>query len=289
MTKERFDVVITGGLGRLGTPLAAAARDQGQRVLVLDRLAAAPPPGVEAEVLNLRDIGDLRNLKVKTSSLVHLAAIPSPRLASPEEVFENNVLTTFNILEVARDWGALTVVLASSEAVYGFAFGNARPSPAYLPVAEDHPLEATDPYGLSKIVSEDLCRAHVRRGDCERAIALRFAWILDRNDQVSAVEQLELNVARGISNMFAYLDLRDAIAAVLRSLETTRVGFSSYVVAAPDTLSRLPTEALVATHFPNSMWKGGLYPFGSLVRSSRIENIGFMPRLSWRETCASPT
>jgi nucleoside-diphosphate-sugar epimerase len=289
MAKECFDVVITGGSGRVGMLLATAALSQGKRVLVLDRVAPLQPRGVEVKILDLCHIANLRSISIKASSLVHLAAIPSPRLASPEEVFENNVLATFNALEGTRDWDISTIVLASSEAVYGFAFSAPQPPPGYLPIDEDYPLSATDPYGLSKIFSENLCEAHVRRGDCERAIALRFSWILEPNAQVNAVEQISTNVSRGLSKMFAYLDIRDAISVIVHSLTAKTNGFSPYIVAAPDTLSRSPTIPLANSHFPDSPWRSRPSTFGSLLQSSRIKEIGFTPSLSWREVNAVPT
>ena len=64
-----------------------------------------------------------------------------------------------NCLEAAERGGVGRFVLASSEAVLGFAYRTRDLKPDYFPIDEDHPLRPQDSYGLSKVAAEEACRA----------------------------------------------------------------------------------------------------------------------------------
>ena len=73
-------------------------------------------------------------------------------------MFGNNTLATFAALQAAGAVGITRVVIASSVSAYGTAW-SPRPTRArYVPVDEDHPMRAADPYGLSKEVDERTAR-----------------------------------------------------------------------------------------------------------------------------------
>jgi UDP-glucose 4-epimerase len=106
--------------------------------------------------------GDIRNydLLEKIASdvdvIFHLAAqIHVDRsVIEPKLTYDINVLGTQNVLEVARTYDINKVIHASTSEVYGSAL--------YSPMDEKHPLNATHPYGASKIGADRLCYSYIR-------------------------------------------------------------------------------------------------------------------------------
>ncbi|KAB2907005.1 MAG: NAD-dependent epimerase/dehydratase family protein [Ignavibacteriales bacterium] len=86
--------------------------------------------------------------------VVHLAALASvpASFRNPEETYEVNFMGTQNVLEAALQNNVKIVTFASSSAVYG--------DTDRLPIGEETPANPLSPYGLSKLLSEKLCRFH---------------------------------------------------------------------------------------------------------------------------------
>ena len=92
--------------------------------------------------------------EARADALIHLAAIPSPPLGSPLDVFATNTQATFVALEAAGMAGIRRVAIASSTSVTGLPFASPPVSPLYVPIDEDHPNIGNDPYALSKEADE---------------------------------------------------------------------------------------------------------------------------------------
>ena len=97
--------------------------------------------------------------------MIHSAAIPEPTRNPPHQVFRNNLMATFNVIEAAVRFGVPRVVNVSSETVPGFFFPEREFLPDYAPVDEEHPIRPQDPYALAKHFGEQLMDAAVRRSD----------------------------------------------------------------------------------------------------------------------------
>jgi UDP-glucose 4-epimerase len=155
--------LITGGCGFIGGHLSRSLIKKGHKVIVVDNF-------LNGNVNNVRDLiskrafklitGDVRDqdLLEKISSgidsIVHLAAqIHVDRsIVEPQLTWEINVLGTLNVLETARRHDVEVVVHASTSEVYGSA--------QYVPMDENHPLNAPHPYGASKIAADRMCFAY---------------------------------------------------------------------------------------------------------------------------------
>eukprot|EP01032_Pedospumella_encystans_P019775 gene19775-22481_t len=96
-------------------------------------------------------------------AVMHVAGIPHPLNDPAKRVFDVNVNGTFNVLEAAAQHGIGKVVFTSSESTMGFAFATHRLAPLYIPVDEAHAARPQDPYGLSKVVSEQICKTYTQR------------------------------------------------------------------------------------------------------------------------------
>lgn len=156
-------ILITGGLGYIGSHAAKLFLEKGFKVTIFDNVSR----GFE-EVYNiLKPLGnlqlvkgDLRNLEdlqilfknYKFDAVLHFAGLCSVHesMENPELYFENNTFGSFNLFEEMRKNGVKKIVFSSTCAVYG--------ETEYLPVDEKHPLNPTNPYGESKLMIEKILR-----------------------------------------------------------------------------------------------------------------------------------
>lgn len=120
---------------------------------------------ITSEGINLQESTNVKKIP-KVSLIVHLAAktyIPDSFL-KPEEYYQNNILSTLNILEKAKADGARVIFLSTY--IYGV--------PKYLPVDEIHPSNPMNPYTQSKLICEQLCEAYSRDFSLNVAILRPF-------------------------------------------------------------------------------------------------------------------
>lgn len=157
-------ILVTGATGRIGSRLVAELlrRDHQVRALVMpgDPLRArVEVPGVEIVEGQLTERDSLRPAVEGVDAVYHLGAhLPQGRTS--DELFDTNVVGTYNLLEtlVPHASRIKRFVLASTDNVYW------NPNGAlYLPVDEEHPRINDDPYGMSKILCEDMCWVYMRR------------------------------------------------------------------------------------------------------------------------------
>jgi len=158
-------ILITGGAGFVGSHLCDKYTREGNVVLCLDNFMNGCLTNIRHLIgqKNFKLInGDIRNydLLEKIASdvdvIFHLAAqIHVDRsVIEPKLTYDINVLGTQNVLEVARTYDINKVIHASTSEVYGSAL--------YSPMDEKHPLNATHPYGASKIGADRLCYSYIR-------------------------------------------------------------------------------------------------------------------------------
>jgi UDP-glucose 4-epimerase len=118
-------IVVTGGAGFIGSHLVDRLVAEGHEVIVVDNLSSGRREYVnKAAELYIRDLKDPDwGVGIRGDVVFHFAANPEVRLSATEPVvhFNENVLTTFHVLEWARQTGVRTVVFASSSTVYGAA------------------------------------------------------------------------------------------------------------------------------------------------------------------------
>src|SRR6476660_728727 len=143
-------ILVTGGSGTIGAYVLRELIAGGHTVVCYSRTT---PPLVEGAAFIAGDILDLEGLARACrgcEAIVHLAAVPGPRRATPERLITVNVVGTVHVLEAALRTGNSKVVFASSGAAAGFTFQTRPIVPRYFPVDEQHPDAPQDDYGLSK-------------------------------------------------------------------------------------------------------------------------------------------
>ena len=158
--------LVTGGRGFVGSWLAKALLERGERVVSFDRRRRSERPsgvgmlGIEDEIVQVE--GDLVDGELVSRTLAehdvdtvfHLAAetIVATVKASPARGFDANVRGTWTVLEACRERRVERVLCASSDKAYGPA--------AELPYREDHALRPTAPYEASKAAADLIARSY---------------------------------------------------------------------------------------------------------------------------------
>ena len=155
-------VVITGTAGLLGPHVVRHFLDAGYDVRSVD-VRKPEKPLTNHLTVDLTNLGECYGALNGADAVVHLAAIPVAYSHPNEVTFRNNVMATYNILEAADALGIKKAVIASSECTYGIVFSQTGLGPQYVPMDEDHPTLPEDPYGLGKIVGEEIARSIHRR------------------------------------------------------------------------------------------------------------------------------
>ncbi len=160
-----MNILVTGGAGYIGSHTCLELLNAGHSVTVLDNYCNSNPESlnrveritgktiarVEADIRDgaalqraLRDSG--------AEAVIHFAGLKAvgESVQQPLRYYDNNVVGTLRLLEAMDVCGVKTLVFSSSATVYG--------DPQRLPLTEDHPLSATNPYGRTKLVIEDMLR-----------------------------------------------------------------------------------------------------------------------------------
>ena len=168
---KTMKVLVTGGLGYIGSHTCVALHQAGITPVILDNLSNSS----EKVLRQLEKItavtfpfykGDISNTHLlaevfsdnKIASVFHFAALKAvgESTEQPLRYYQNNVSSTLTLLESMAEHQITKFIFSSSATVYG--------EPQYLPIDEEHPISATNPYGWSKVMVEqalaDLCHSN---------------------------------------------------------------------------------------------------------------------------------
>lgn len=156
-------ILVTGGAGFIGSHTCVALAQAGYPTLILDNLSNSRfgvldrlesicgirPQFIKGDVRDnvmLDDIFERYNI----AAVIHFAGLKAvgESVAKPLNYYDNNVYGTLNLLAAMRRAGVKTFIFSSSATVYG--------DPASVPIKEDATRSATNPYGRSKLMVEDI-------------------------------------------------------------------------------------------------------------------------------------
>lgn len=169
-----MNILITGGLGFVGSNLIEAANQRGiTSITVLDNESLGKPghiAGMSARHVrgDLTDLGLLDELVKETDAIVHLAADTTVMgsINDPAHNFQSNVVGIFSVLESMRRHGKTQLVFAST--------GGAIIGEAELPLHENQVANPLSPYGASKLAGEGYLGAYAASFGMS-TIAYRFS------------------------------------------------------------------------------------------------------------------
>lgn len=277
-------LVVTGGSGKLARYLVPSLVADHEVVLYdKQRPEQDELPWVQGEIT---DKAKLREAFQGSDAVIHLAALRSRYNHLPMKVMDTNALGAFCVLEAANSQGVKRLVFSSSDAALGIAQSKTDLAPLYLPIDEKHPLRPQDPYGISKMLGEEMCRCYVE-GYGMTIIALRFSNILCPGDEPKYLHDAHDPSARRKS-LWAWVHVEDAVCAIKRSLVSDVQGFKLFHIAAEDVCLMNPdVPHLLATYFPKTQTRKSFSSKESLIDCRRAKRmLSFRPRRSFDEIIA---
>ncbi|WP_421866046.1 UDP-glucose 4-epimerase GalE [Motiliproteus sp.] len=174
-------VLVTGGAGYIGSHTCVQLLEAGYQILVLDNLSNSSHKSLQrVEKITGQAVpfvqGDIRDRNCldrlfeqhSIESVIHFAGLKAvgESCQQPLRYYQNNVAGTLTLCEAMAAAGVKSLVFSSSATVYG--------DPASVPIREDFPTSATNPYGQSKLMIEEML-ADLHKADPEWRIArLRY-------------------------------------------------------------------------------------------------------------------
>ena len=305
-------ILITGAAGSLGSYVCREMLAAGHTVTGYSRTRGVVD-GVDWIVGDAGNLADLKRAVPGHDAIIHLAAIPGPGRASPEDLLTRNIGTTACVLESAIRGDIGLVVFASSGAVVGTTFCRRPLVPRYFPVDEEHPCEPQDAYGLSKLLGELTCRSYTDAyGLATTCLRVNNAWYLDREGAELAVrggwaremtvEHLwESRYAKIVAdgnedwptpgpvsprrNIWAVSDARDVARAFRLAAERRLAGHEVINLGGHETCSLENTPELLAKHYPKVLLRRALSGHDSLIAGEKAARLlDFVPQYSWRRS-----
>ena len=156
-------ILVTGGTGYIGSHTCLELLQAGYNVVVLDNLSNSKIEPLQRiqqltgkpiafEQVDLRDKAAVNRVfeQYSISAVIHFAGLKAvgESVSIPLHYYQNNIAGTLNLCEVMASHEVKNLVFSSSCTVYG--------DPHTVPIKEDFPLSATNPYGRSKLMIEQL-------------------------------------------------------------------------------------------------------------------------------------
>ena len=159
-----MSVLVTGGAGYIGSHTVVELLNEGENVIVVDNFVNSKPEALDAiKKITKKDFKfyelDLREKEKLTkvfeenkdiTSVIHFAGLKAvgESVQKPIEYYDNNIYGTLVLLEVMKEHNVKKIIFSSSATVYG--------KPKTVPIKEDFPLSATNPYGRTKLMIEEI-------------------------------------------------------------------------------------------------------------------------------------
>ncbi len=274
-------VVVTGGSGLLGSAVIQEFLDNGYRVVNAD-IKHPKESLCRTVITDLTNLGEVYGVLSGADAVVHLAAIPVAYSHPNEVTFQNNVMSTYNILEAAGNLGIKKAVISSSESSYGICFSKQNLGPQYVPIDEEHPQMPEESYGLSKIVNEKTAdMIHQRTG--MQVVSFRLGNVI--------APEMYSNFPRFIHNpeerkpiLWSYIDTRDAATAYRLAVETDGLGSVALNIGADETSMDIESKQLMEISFPDVKdFRKDLSGFAPLLNNEKAKRLlNWQPIHKWR-------
>ena len=152
--------IVTGGCGFIGSHIVDKLVSQGDEVIVIDDMSAECNEkfykNEQATYLDesITNYEGIKGAFKGVTNVYHLAAESriQPTLDRPQDACKTNFVGTCNVLQAAREGGASKVIYSSTSSGYGL-----KNNP---PLREDMPRDCLNPYSVSKVAAEDLCKMY---------------------------------------------------------------------------------------------------------------------------------
>jgi len=200
-------VLVTGADGFIGSHLVERLVEGGSKVHALtyynsfnswgwlDTIPRSTLDKLEVFPGDVRDSNSVRTAMTGCDVVFHLAALISIPYSyhAPESYIDTNVKGTLNTVQAAKDLNVKKVIVTSTSEVYGTA--------QYVPIDEDHPLQAQSPYAATKIGADQLALSFFRSFNTPVAVIRPFNTFGPRQSLRAVVPTIILQIASGAKEL----------------------------------------------------------------------------------------
>lgn len=274
-------IVVLGSSGRLGRKTVQTLIRAGHEVVPVDIRPCDLPDAPPTRIIDLQDGEQLVEAMRGAEAICHFANHPGLSANRPLVGFRNNVSVTFNVFHAAELAGIKRIVSASSVQVYGcVAHGESDgrvivAPPRYLPIDEDHPLQPTIPYSLTKAFCEYAADTFSRRRPDLTVWSLRFTAVIPANSQESAADLKFRSIAGRYpqASLYSWVSDEDAARATMLCCLTERPGHTPLNVVSPRSVGPWSKEALQQAYGCVPEFRETLKPEDSLVSGRRAQQL----------------
>lgn len=175
------NILVTGGAGYIGSHTCVELLEKGYNVIVVDNLCNSCDESLE----RVKKITgkDLKFYNVdccdyaafeevfkenKVDAVIHFAGLKAvgESVAKPLMYYQNNLISTLNLIELMEKYNCANLVFSSSATVYG--------DPVSVPIYETFDLKVTNPYGRTKLMIEDILRDYCKVNEGKNIALLRY-------------------------------------------------------------------------------------------------------------------
>ncbi|MEZ8824796.1 UDP-glucose 4-epimerase GalE [Vibrio amylolyticus] len=173
-----MNVLVTGGMGYIGSHTCIQMIESGMTPIVFDNLynskssvleriqkvSGSKPEFVQGDIRDKALLVEVMK-RFSIERVIHFAGLKAvgESVEKPLEYYDNNVNGTLVLVDAMRESGVKSLVFSSSATVYG--------DPASVPITEDFPTSATNPYGRSKLMVEE-CLSDFQKANPDWSITL---------------------------------------------------------------------------------------------------------------------
>jgi UDP-glucose 4-epimerase len=160
-----MNILITGGAGYIGSHTSVELLNAGYEIIVVDNFSNSKPESLtrvkeltnkdfkfyEVDLLDKRALEDVFASN-QIDAVIHFAGLKAvgESVTIPLHYYHNNITGTLILCEVMNKYSVKNLVFSSSATVYGM--------PEEVPISEDLRLDATNPYGRTKLIIEEILR-----------------------------------------------------------------------------------------------------------------------------------
>lgn len=174
-------ILVTGGLGYIGSHTVVQLIEAGHEVVIVDNLSNTTEDvadkletitntKIDYEIVDLLDYDKLEAVFAKHDfdGVIHFAGLKAvgESVEIPLKYYEHNVVASVNLLKLMEKYGVKRIIFSSSATVYG--------DPVSVPINETFAISATNPYGQTKIMVENILADYANANPDFAAINLRY-------------------------------------------------------------------------------------------------------------------
>ena len=272
---------MPGAKGGTGPSIVRVLREAGYHVLGVD----LKPCGFweqDYRQLDLEDGASVHDAFTGAEAVVHFGSLPTDTWTTWETAYRNLALGGYHVLQAAANQRIPRVVLASSPMIYGEYC-----RVPYLPIDEDTPAAPDGIYGAVKQNLETLAE-HYARWHGMAIAALRPQRIVYEGSYEWRFRKFTVDDSAAADALWSYIDARDVATACLAWLQSDRIGFEAFNVAADEVCVHTPTRQLLAEYYAHiTDLRGELPDHTGLVNCGKLKQmLGWRPQHNWRQMAA---